>query len=52
VQENPRKTKEKRLDFLGFLWRNWDFSMGYREKNKKIRRWLNSPVRLRHAVSK
>jgi hypothetical protein len=30
-QINPRKTKEKGLDFLGFLWPNWDFSKGYGE---------------------
>jgi hypothetical protein len=24
-------SKRKRLDFLGFLWPNRDFSMGYRE---------------------
>jgi hypothetical protein len=30
-QINPRKSKEKGLDFLGFLWPNRDFSMGYGE---------------------
>ena len=30
------------MDFLGFLWPNWDFSMGYSEKNKKF-----SPSRFR-----
>ena len=29
VQINPRKTKEKGLDFLGFLWPNRDFSTRY-----------------------
>jgi hypothetical protein len=33
IQINPRKTKEKGLDFLGFLWQNLDFSMSYRESN-------------------
>jgi hypothetical protein len=27
----PNKSKENRLDFLGFLWPNQDFSMGYSE---------------------
>ena len=31
MQANPRKSKEKSLHFLGFLWPNWDFSMGYGE---------------------
>jgi len=31
VQGNARKTKENSLDFLGFLWSNLDFSMGYDE---------------------
>ena len=34
------------MDFLGFLWSNLDFSKGYSEKIKKIRRPLNSPQRL------
>ena len=44
-----RKSKElqgKCLDFLGFLWPNWDFSTGYSEKNKKIGDGLNSRPRL------
>ena len=36
MQANPRKTKEKSLDFVGFLWWNWGFSIGYDRKNKKI----------------
>jgi hypothetical protein len=47
LQANPRKTKKKRLYFFGFLWPNLAFSMGYREKNKKNRRGLNSRSRLR-----
>ena len=35
-QANPNKSKQKRLDLLGFIRQNRDFSMGYREKNKKI----------------
>jgi hypothetical protein len=31
MQANANKTKEKGLDFLGFLWPNSDFSMGYSE---------------------
>jgi hypothetical protein len=31
LQINPSKSKEKGLDFLGFLWWNPDFSMGYGE---------------------
>ena len=31
IQAKPNKTKRKSLDFLGFLWPNWDFSMGYGE---------------------
>jgi hypothetical protein len=46
LQVNPRKTKEKGLDFLGFPWPNWDFSTGYGGKIKKILRQLNSLVRL------
>jgi hypothetical protein len=30
-QTKPNKSKEKGLDFLGFLWPNWDFSKGYGE---------------------
>jgi hypothetical protein len=36
LQANPNKTKQKSLDFLGFLWPNRDFSEGYGEKNKKV----------------
>src|ERR1700722_10488570 len=32
---NPRKTKQKGLHFLGFLWWNRDFSMGYSESKQK-----------------
>jgi hypothetical protein len=35
-QTNPNKTKQKSLDFLGFIRPNRDFSMGYERKNKKI----------------
>jgi hypothetical protein len=35
MQDNPNKNKEKSLDFLGFVWPNRGFSMGYKEKNKK-----------------
>jgi hypothetical protein len=34
-QANPNKTKQKSLDFLGFIRRNRDFSKGYGRKNKK-----------------
>ena len=34
-QINPRKTKQKGLDFLAFSWPNWDFSMGYSESKVK-----------------
>jgi hypothetical protein len=33
--EDPRKTKEKSLDFLGFLWSNLDFSIGYSGNKRK-----------------
>jgi hypothetical protein len=36
-QANPNKTKQKSLDFLGFVRPNRDFSMGYERKNKKNR---------------
>jgi len=36
-QVNPNKNKEKRLEFLGFLWRIREFSKGYAGKNKKNR---------------
>jgi hypothetical protein len=36
IQGKPNKSKEKSLDFLGFLWPNWAFSMGYGESKKKI----------------
>jgi hypothetical protein len=47
LQANPNKTKEKGLDFLGFLWPNPDFSTGYSRKNKKNFPPLNSPPGLR-----
>jgi hypothetical protein len=31
MQDNPRKSKEKSLHFLAFLWLNWAFSMTYDE---------------------
>jgi hypothetical protein len=31
-QANPNKTKQKSLDFLGFIRPNRDFSMGYEQK--------------------
>jgi hypothetical protein len=37
VQAKPNKTKQKSLDFLGFIRPNRGFSMGYDEKNKKKR---------------
>jgi hypothetical protein len=36
LQANPNKTKQKSLDFLGFIRPNRDFSMRYGRKNKKI----------------
>jgi hypothetical protein len=36
VQTNPNKTKQKSLDFLGFVRPNRDFSKGYERKIKKI----------------
>jgi macrodomain Ter protein organizer (MatP/YcbG family) len=36
-QANPNKNKKKSLDFLGFVWWNRDFSMGYAQKKKKNR---------------
>jgi hypothetical protein len=41
-QARPSKTKQKRLDLLGFVRPNPDFSMGYSGKNKKIRSLLLS----------
>jgi hypothetical protein len=38
VQANPNKTKQKSLDFLGFIRPNRDFSMGYGKKIKKSTR--------------
>ena len=46
MQGNPRKTKEKSLDFLGFLWSNRDFSMGYDESKQKNRRTLKLASRI------
>jgi hypothetical protein len=37
-QTNPNKSKKKRLDWLGFIRPNRDFSMGYSGKNKKTLR--------------
>jgi hypothetical protein len=34
-QINPNKTKQKSLDFLGFVRPNRDFSKGCEQKNKK-----------------
>jgi hypothetical protein len=36
-QANPNKTKQKSLDFLGFIRPNRDFSKGCEQKNKKNR---------------
>ena len=54
-QANPRKSKQKGLDLVVFLWPNLDFSMGYSGKNKKIsiptktrpgcKMWRTAPVR-------
>jgi hypothetical protein len=46
VQGNPRKTKEKSLDFLGLLWSNRDFSTGYDESKQKNRRTLKLASRI------
>jgi hypothetical protein len=46
VQGNARKSKEKSLHFLGFLWCNRDFSTGYSGKKKKIPCASNSPAKL------
>jgi hypothetical protein len=35
MQANPKESKEKGLDFLGFLWWNRDFSMGYGGSKQK-----------------
>jgi hypothetical protein len=35
-QTNPNKTKQKSLDFLGFIRPNRGFSKGYEQENKKI----------------
>jgi hypothetical protein len=35
IQAKPNKTKQKSLRFLGFLWPNWGFSMGYGESKEK-----------------
>ena len=34
-EANPNGTKQKRLDLLGFIRQNRDFSMGYERKNQK-----------------
>jgi len=39
---NPRKTKEKSLHFLGFLWPNRAFQWVTAEKNKKFLLRLHS----------
>jgi hypothetical protein len=36
IQANPNKSKQNCLDFLGFRWPNWGYSMGYAQKNKKL----------------
>jgi hypothetical protein len=46
VQGEPRKTKLKSFDGLGFIWPNRAFSTGYERKNKKIAAPFGSPVRL------
>jgi hypothetical protein len=38
VLGEPRKTKQKPLDLLGFIWPNRSFSKGCDRKNKKNRR--------------
>ena len=42
IQANPNKTKQNCLDFLGFIRPNWDLSVGYAKKNKKICSRLHS----------
>ena len=42
IQANPNKTKQNCLDFLGFIRPNWDLSVGYVKKNKKICSRLHS----------
>ena len=44
-------SKENSLHFLGFLWPNQDFSMGYSEKNKKTSTGQNSRLGLYFAVT-
>jgi hypothetical protein len=51
IQENPNKTKQNCLHFLGFIRPNWDFSVGYAQKNKKICLPLNSRLGLCANVS-
>jgi hypothetical protein len=46
VQGNPRKSKEKSLHFLGFLWWNPDFSTRYSGKKKKIALRSDPPIEL------
>jgi hypothetical protein len=41
---NPNKTKQKSLDFLGFIFPNRDFSKGYSDSRQKIRRPRRSPA--------
>jgi hypothetical protein len=36
MQTNPRENQGKGLDFLGFLWPNLAFSMGYDESKQKF----------------
>jgi hypothetical protein len=47
-QGKPNKSKENRLDFLGFLWPIRGFSKGYRESNLKI---SSTPQLTRKVVS-
>jgi hypothetical protein len=51
LQDNPNKIKQNRLDFLGFIWPIWGFSIGYEQKNKKICLRLNSRAGLCANVS-
>jgi hypothetical protein len=37
IQIIPNKSRQKSLDFLGFIWPIWVFSTGHGGKNKKFR---------------
>jgi hypothetical protein len=50
IQANPNKTKQNCLDFHGFIRPNCDLSVGYAQKNKKIRFRLTSCPGLRAKV--